>query len=1108
MTQIATLIIDMAANISRLQSDMQAARASVTGAAGDMQRAANTARGALETLGAGISIAAVVASVQQVSKALIDAEAQAVKFRAAMGSIVGAENVARELDYVRTTARQLGLDLDSTSNAYLRLSASARGTALAGDETRNIFTAVSRAATTLGLSSAEADGALLAISQMMSKGTVQAEELRGQLGERLPGAFQIAARAMGVSTAELGKMLEAGQVMSDEFLPKFARELMKMGESAESASRTAARELQRMKNAWGEFTQAVADSGTANAIGGVLGRFASAFANIAEQIRIAKAQGAGFFGQMRAAIDAPMGGTAQQRYDSATRDYNNASGLFSNLDRMDAQSRANRAAGELAILGNERGYTDETSRGRYGEIAAGAAKAAAETDKLRTSVGKLRQEMSGQDKDFQAHLSMYQRAFETGVIPTQKEYVDLVTKLIEKEGGVKDALKARSDAQKEGERAAKKLNDAHMEALGIDKDYAEKVRELELLQKKNRITVDEYSSAILRLAQAQPVVRDNAKAEAESQKLLADMQREATTAREKYAEALFKGQADAEKVLATVTEERDKIGLTKEALAALTAKRYEAMAATADQRFEEASLNGEYGDQIEALRKTAEAYREAARVVREGGLKQAGIDDARRVAEEAKKATQAWRQQTEQIERSITDSLMRGFESGKGFAQGLVDTLKNMFKTLVLRPIISAVVQPVAGGLTGLLGLSGLATAGTGSGGAAGTAGAVGSVASGASGLGGLLGGLGGSLGAFGSSMGASMATMFSGPGLFATLGEASALVQGGAVASGMGMGLGAAMPYLGAALAIVSLINKKRGGPKLGGSFTTGGLERFYTPTTADSDLSGIGSGVITSIAQYANMLGGSSSGIGLSLGFDSDPQGTAGSRISALLRSATGADIYQSVNRDVGRDDSVLQAELGNETARLIIAGLKDAQLPTAVRDFLASIDVARVTAGTLDSIMAQAGALVPKVAGLDGQTVLYSNEQRALLAQMGPQPQPAGIVLHDTRHVVDDGMGPRQALSPVEQVAAVLGDAPTLQESLAEAVAQATGSGTPTAELSTSASEIVTALRDQRADHRVVASAASAAYTAMIDELKLMRSAFERIDIIATMSASRPA
>ena len=83
--------------------------------------------------------------------------------------------------------------------------------------------AVSKAATTLGLSSSEADGALLAVSQMMSKGTVQAEELRGQLGERLPGAFQIAARAMGVSTSELGKMLEAGQVIAEDFLPQYWR---------------------------------------------------------------------------------------------------------------------------------------------------------------------------------------------------------------------------------------------------------------------------------------------------------------------------------------------------------------------------------------------------------------------------------------------------------------------------------------------------------------------------------------------------------------------------------------------------------------------------------------------------------------------------------------------------------------------------------------------------------------------------------------------------------------------------------------------------------------------------------------------------------------------
>ena len=48
---------------------------------------------------------------------------------------------------------------------------------------------------------------------------------------------------------------------------------------------------------------------------------------------------------------------------------------------------------------------------------------------------------------------------------------------------------------------------------------------------------------------------------------------------------------------------------------------------------------------------------------------------------------------------------MRGFEGGKGFAENLRDTVENMFKTLVLRPIVSAVVSPVSGAITAGLGL-------------------------------------------------------------------------------------------------------------------------------------------------------------------------------------------------------------------------------------------------------------------------------------------------------------------------------------------------------------------------------------------------------------------
>ena len=104
-------------------------------------------------------------------------------------------------------------------------------------------------------------GALLAVSQMISKGTVQAEELRGQLGERLPGAFQIAARAMGVSTQELGKMLEQGKVVADDFLPKFAAELQKTYQVGEKALTGLTAETSKLKNAWFDLKTTVMQSG-------------------------------------------------------------------------------------------------------------------------------------------------------------------------------------------------------------------------------------------------------------------------------------------------------------------------------------------------------------------------------------------------------------------------------------------------------------------------------------------------------------------------------------------------------------------------------------------------------------------------------------------------------------------------------------------------------------------------------------------------------------------------------------------------------------------------------------------------------------------------------
>jgi tape measure domain-containing protein len=208
-------------------------------------------QGVIATLGLG-------GIIQQLHQTGMAAEKLRNSFEVATG---GATNGANALAFVRGEANRLGLDLESTAGAFLKLSASAKGTSLEGQKAQQIFTSVATAGRALGLSADEMSGALTAVSQMISKGTVQSEELRGQLGERLPGAFQIAARAMGVSTSELGKMLEQGQVISDEFLPKFAAELQKTFPAGEKAVSGLTAETSRLKTAWFELNETVMATG-------------------------------------------------------------------------------------------------------------------------------------------------------------------------------------------------------------------------------------------------------------------------------------------------------------------------------------------------------------------------------------------------------------------------------------------------------------------------------------------------------------------------------------------------------------------------------------------------------------------------------------------------------------------------------------------------------------------------------------------------------------------------------------------------------------------------------------------------------------------------------
>lgn len=213
------------------------------------------------TLGFGTGTAL---GIYEVGKASIEAQIQLERLDKSFTAIYNSSSAARQqLEFVRQTSMELGQEFYSSAEAAKTFFAAGQGTSLSG-QLNQIYTGFSKAGAALALSSDDMQGIFLALGQSMSKGKVQAEELRGQIGERLPGAFQIAAKAMGVSTAELDKMMADGKLLTDDLLPKMAQALDdRYGKAAESAADTVQAAINRMSTAWTEFKAGLMSSGPA-----------------------------------------------------------------------------------------------------------------------------------------------------------------------------------------------------------------------------------------------------------------------------------------------------------------------------------------------------------------------------------------------------------------------------------------------------------------------------------------------------------------------------------------------------------------------------------------------------------------------------------------------------------------------------------------------------------------------------------------------------------------------------------------------------------------------------------------------------------------------------
>ncbi len=219
---------------TRLTRDAQAGRVGLDRLNASLRQTGNeasTAGNQVQVAGSRLSEFAGIAQAiagAAIAKRFLDANLAADSFQRTMLLLTGSsEKADAELKYITATADRMGIPIRELQSAYVGFSAALKGSALEGAQGKLVFESVAHSMAVLGKSSDDTKGTLLALQQMISKGTVQSEELKNQLGERLPNAFAIASRAMGVTERELGKLLETGQVLAADLLPKLALELNK-----------------------------------------------------------------------------------------------------------------------------------------------------------------------------------------------------------------------------------------------------------------------------------------------------------------------------------------------------------------------------------------------------------------------------------------------------------------------------------------------------------------------------------------------------------------------------------------------------------------------------------------------------------------------------------------------------------------------------------------------------------------------------------------------------------------------------------------------------------------------------------------------------------------
>ncbi|WP_341649929.1 tape measure protein [Thauera humireducens] len=838
-------------------------------AGGRAERATDGVVGGFRALSgvlAGLGIAATVRQFVQVADEMANMQA---RIRLVTKSQQEFAHVQAEL-FRQSQAAQTSLR--ANADLYVSMARATDGLGVSQNRLLALTDGISKAFVVSGAGAQEMDGAIRQLGQALQSGTLRGDEFNA-MAENAPRLMQALADGLGVARGQLRGMAEDGELTTERVLPAIEKGMRGILSEFERMPMTVGRSTQALSNAFAVWASeanqqlgvnaaladgiklladnfgAVADVATI-AAAAVTSRYVGAIiASAAATVKEVAAKSAAFAAEV--AYQQGLARTAALQSQAALSSAAYASAMQRQAAAMQAAAiaqgqmttAAGLARGALGLLGGPLGAlttaltVGATAWALWGDRAEDATKLAANSAReniqsviddlsrlegglggatkrqldaaIQRAANTLAETSIARDK-VQRELASLSIGDESMWSPKQAKYVrDLEMQsqqLLDQErhlqsqiGALRDqsaqvgidGVRRFTEANAVGaasiiakQEAVRREFDKMMEAAGgYNPSNPDHVKALDARNAKLKDLERSTKGATKALKEANDVVEDFL--------LKLDAQEI-----EKAARAVEEWGQSWEKTLGSLSEQRNALeeqiryyGMTEAQIAQVTLRRAEEQLQIA---------RGRPGNeaQIALLETEVQLRREIAAAA--GTI---GAMDANKAA--ADQAAEDWERASAAIEDALIDSLMEGGKSGAEYIEGL-------FRTMVLRPIVQAIVSPVAGGITSALGFGAPSASSGGMGGygsLANTAlGPLGGIAGAISGLSSLAAGT--SLGSFGAGLASGVASFGSLGSSAATLG--AGLSTGGAV--GSGMAIGTVLPYVGAALGIANALGAFKG--------------------------------------------------------------------------------------------------------------------------------------------------------------------------------------------------------------------------------------------------------------------------------------------------------